>query len=225
MLETSATRTASWAASVSSAFRQRKSGKPQGMKWIPSSDNEEEVSTEIPLTPLRADTEEATSFNQVLSQDPSGTDAPSDLSHSRESPWRQNKGKGKSESVSTGSEPLTRTRSQQQYLADRETERQAHRDKNISRAKAKAKIMKEKAEEQTTRFKKLNILHSKKTCPFGKWSKKDQLELELLRMQLGIRGAKNSWKMSDLRRLGLADLEELRQSLLPTARVANRQPK
>lgn len=225
MLETSATRTASWAASVSSAFRQRKSGKPQGMKWIPSSDSGEEVSTEIPLTPLRADTEEATSFNQVLSQYLSGADAPSDLSHSRESPWRQNKGKGKSESVSTGTEPLTRTRSQQQYLADREAERQAHRDKNISRAKAKAKIMKEKAEEQTTRFKKLNILHSKKTCPFGKWSKKDQLELELLKMQLGIRGAKNSWKMSDLRRLGLADLEELRQSLLPTARVANRQPK
>lgn len=225
ILETSATRTASWAASMSSELHQRKSVKPQGMEWIPSSDDEEEVSTEIPPTPLRANTGEATGFNQALSQGPSGTNSPSDLSHSREGAWRQNKGNGEAESVSTGSEPLTRTRSQQQYLANREAERQAYRDRNILRAKAKAKIMKEKADEQTTRFKKLKVLHSKKTCPFGKWSKKDQLELELLRMQLGIRVAKNSWKMSDLRRLGLADLEELRQSLLPTAKVANRQPK
>lgn len=228
IVETSATRTASWAASVSSALRQRKSGKPQESKWIPSSDGEEEVGSDIRLTPLRADTEtvvEVTSFNQALSQGPSGTDALSDISHAREGAWRHNKRKGKSESVSTWSEPPTRTRSQQQYLADREAERQAHRDRNISRTKAKAKIMKEKTDEQTARFKKLNILHSKKACPFGKWSKKDQLELELLRMQLGIRGAKNSWKVSDLKRLGLADLEELRQSLLPTAKVANRQPK
>lgn len=226
IVETSATRTASWAASVSSILRKRNYGDPQKVKWTPSSNGDGEVTTEIPSTLLQVDmetVEERTDFNQAPSRNPSRAVSLSDLSHPREETWKQNKSAEKVELVSTRSEPLTRTRSQQQYLADREAERQTRRDRNILKAKAKAKMMKEKADEQAAQFKKLDIMHSKKACPFSKWSKRDQLELELLRMQLGIRGAKNSWKMSDLRRLGLADLKELKQSLLPTAKVANRQ--
>lgn len=226
IVETSATRTASWAASVSSILRKKNYGDPQKVKWTPSSDDDGEVTAEIPSTLLRVDmetVEEGTDFSQAPSRNPSRAVSLSDLSHPREETWKQKKSAEKVELMSTRSEPLTRTRSQQQYLADREAERQTRRDINILRAKAKAKMMKKKADEQAALFKKLDIMHSKKACPFSKWSKRDQLELELLRMQLGIRGAKNSWKMSDLRRLGLADLEELRQSLLPTAKVANRQ--
>lgn len=199
ILETPASRTASWAESISS---------------IP---HKSQADTET--------VEEANDLNRVLFQGSNIANALSDLSRFRGEAWRRDRGKGKVEPGSTQSEPLTRTRSQQQYLANREAERQAHRDRNISRTKAKAKMMKEKADQQAAQFMKLNTLHSKKACLLSKWSKRDQLELELLRMQLGVRGAKNSWKMSDLRRLSLGDLEELRQSLLPTAKVARKQPK
>lgn len=198
IVETPESRTASWAASVSSGLRKSRTD---------------------------METEEATDLNEALFQGSIGVGALSDLSYFRGESWRRSKGKEKAELGSTQSEPLTRTRSQQQYLSDREAERQAHRDKNISRTKAKAKMMKEKADRQVAQLMMLNKLHSKKACLLGKWSKRDQLELELLRMQLGVRGAKNTWKMSDLRRLSLGDLEELRQSLLPTAKVARKQPK
>lgn len=198
IVETPESRTASWAASVSSVLR-----KPR------------------PDT----GTEEATNSNQVLFQGSGRAGTLSDLSYFREESWKWSKGKERAELESTQSEPLTRTRSQQQYLANREAERQAHRDRYISRTKAKAKMMKEKADQQAAQLMMLNKLHSKKACLLGKWSKRDQLQLELLRMQLGVRGAKNTWKMCDLRRLSLGDLEELRQSLLPTAKVARKQPK
>lgn len=196
IVETPASRTTSWAESISSVPR-----------------------------PNTETVEESTDLNRVLFQGSSIASALTDLSRSRGEAWRRDRDKGKVEPGSTQSEPLMRTRSQQQYLANREAERQAHRDKNISRTKAKAKMMKEEADQQAAQFMKLNTLHSKKACLLSKWSKKDQLELELLRMQLGVRGAKNSWKMSDLKRLSLGDLEELRQSLLPTAKVARKRPK
>lgn len=199
IVETPASRTTSWAESISSVPHKSRS-------------NTQTI-------------EESTDLDRVLFQGSSIASALSDLSRSRGEAWRQDRDKEKVEPESTQSEPLMRTRSQQQYLANREAERQAHRDKNISRTKAKAKMMKEKADQQAAQFMKLNTLHSKKACLLSKWSKRDQLELELLRMQLGVRGAKNSWKMSDLRRLSLGDLEELRQSLLPTAKVARKQPK
>lgn len=198
IVETPASRTASWAAGISSVLQKSRAD---------------------------METDEATNPNDVLCQNSSGVGTISDLSCFREESWGRSQGKERAKLGSTQSEPLTRTRSQQQYLANREAERQAHRDRYISSAKAKAKMMKEKADQQAAQLMMLNKLHSKKACLLGKWSKRDQLELELLRMQLGVRGAKNTWKMSDLRRLGLGDLEELRQSLLPTAKVARKQPK
>lgn len=217
IVETPASRTASWAASVSPISHKRKSGVPQGVKRAPSPDGEKKIIAEMPPVPPIAGTKtirETTIPSQVPLQASSGAGTPLNLYHPKGA-----------NSVSTQSECLTRTRSQQQYLADREAERQTRRDRNILKTKARAKAMKEKADRQAVQFKRLNMLHSKKACLLGKWDKRDQLELELLRMQLGLRGAKNSWKKSDLRGLGLSDLQELRESLLPTAKVASKQPK
>lgn len=230
-METQASRTASWAASLSPMLRKSKFEEPR-VKWASPFTDGEDMIAEIKFTPSRTDTEtvpETTDFSQISLEISSGANILPKKAHLT-TPRTRDKGKGKAISefhtpTPSQSESLTRTHSQQQYLLDREADKEARRDRNILKAKYKGRKMKEKADQQAEQFKRLNILHSKKACPLGKWSNRDQVELELLRMKLGLRGARNSWKKNDLRRLGMAELQELRESLLPAARIASNQPK
>lgn len=232
MVETSAGRTALWAANLPPMLYKSRSEEPQRMELVPPSEDETGTICDMVFasSQINAETVKTTNLSLIPLRNSSEAGALSDQAHHIGKSLRQDRGKGKANPtldtpIPTQSEPLTRTNSQQQYLVDRETERQARRDRNVLRTKIKVKKMKEKADLKAERLKRLNRLHSMKACPFGKWSKKDQVELELLRMKLGLRGAKNSWKRGDLRKLNAADLQELKESLLPTAKAASRQPK
>lgn len=232
MVETKASRTASWAASVLPPLRKSKSEEPRKGRWPPS-DADQELGAVMVFAPSRTDTEiaqEPTDINQLSLEIWSGAESPSGYAGNSGNFYTSDKGKGKTTAgtdtpPSTKSTPLTRTRSQERYLAKRELEKQARRDKNVLRTKIKVRRRKEKADQYAEYLERLDKLRSRKSCPLSKWRKSDQLELELLRMKLGVRRGKGTWKKDALNNLAAADLQQLRESLLPTARAAKRQPK
>ncbi|KAI5851528.1 hypothetical protein DFP73DRAFT_590785 [Morchella snyderi] len=219
LAETITKRTESWAASILPPLRKSKS---EPVKLRSSAKGLGAISR-------RNDTEES-DINQAPSQVYIGEEVLS--SDSRRSGTYKETGKFKGKGrLETNESPrfvrpitITRTLSQERYLAGRQAERQFRRDKELLKIKDRVRMRKEKADQRADDLKRLDELRAKRAFPFSKWKKTNQLELDLLAKKLGV-GVDRLPAKRVLKNTTVADIKNLRRSIVPTISGVRNQPK